>query len=100
MKIAILGGGVACSDVGPRDPAEYKEELASIFSGWPKLVQMMIDHTPIERSNMAARGFAASLFNRDKKFCMTRNENSRNTDFDKIAAAMSRGWEKHLPLNA
>ena len=173
---AYWAGGVACSDVGPRDPAEYKEELASIFLGWPKPVQMMIDHTPIERINkiyvhdhdpirtwhkhnlivigdathaslptsgqgacqaledawhlanflndnphdlqrafvkftemrfekttgiiMAARGFASSLFNRDERFCMARNENSRNTDFDKVAAAMSRGWSQHLPLNA
>lgn len=49
---------------------------------------------------MAARGFASSLFNRDEKFCMARNENSRNTDFVKVAAAMSRGWSQHLPLNA
>lgn len=49
---------------------------------------------------MAARGFATSLFNRDEKFCMARNENSRNTDFTKVAAAMSRGWSQHLPLNA
>jgi len=49
---------------------------------------------------MAARGFASSLFNRDEKFCMARNESSRNTDFAKVAAAMSRGWGQHLPLNA
>ena len=173
---AYWAGGIACADIGLRNPAEYKEELVSIFSGWPKPVQMMIDHTPIERINkiyvhdhdpirtwhkhnliaigdaahaplptsgqgacqaledawhlanclkdnshnleqafvkfteirfektaniiMAARGFAASLFNRDKKFCMTRNENSRNTDFAKVAVAMSRGWGQHLPLHA
>jgi FAD-dependent urate hydroxylase len=48
---------------------------------------------------MATRGFASSLFNRDEKFCMARNENSRNMDFTKVAAAMSRGWSQHLPLN-
>ena len=169
-------GGVACADIGPRNQAEYKAELSSIFSDWPQSVQMMINHTPVERINklyvhdhdpiqtwhkhnlivigdaahaplptsgqgacqaledawhltnclndnphdlqkafgkfteirfektvaiiMAARGFAASLFNRDEKFCMARNENSRNTDFAKVAAAMSRGWGQHLPLNA
>jgi FAD-dependent urate hydroxylase len=49
---------------------------------------------------MAARGFASSLFNRDKKFCITRNMNSIDTDFSKMAAAMSRGRSQHLPLNA
>ena len=48
----------------------------------------------------AARNFASSLFNQDKAFCMTRNENSRNTDYAKMAAAMSRGWAQHLPLCA
>ena len=173
---AYWAGGVACADIGPRNPAEYKAELVSIFSDWPQPVQMMIDRTPVERINkiyvhdhdpiqtwhkhnlimigdaahaplptsgqgacqaledawhlanclkenpydlqkafgkftearfektaaiiMAARGFASSLFNRDEKFCMARNESSRNTDFAKVAAAMSRGWSQHLPLNA
>lgn len=171
---AYWAGGVACADVGPRNPAEYQGELVSIFSDWPKPVQMMIDYTPVERINkiyvhdhdpirtwhkhnliaigdaahaplptsgqgacqaledawhlancleenrhnvrrafadfteirfektasitMAARGFASSLFNRDERFCMARNENSKNTDFTKVAAAMSRGWGQHLPL--
>lgn len=49
---------------------------------------------------MAGRGFALSLFNRDEKFCMARNETSKITDFAKVAEAMSRGWSQHLPLNA
>lgn len=49
---------------------------------------------------MAARGFASSLFNRDAKFCEARNENSKTTDFAGVAAAMSKGWGLHLPLNA
>lgn len=49
---------------------------------------------------MAGRSLALSLFNLDKEFCAARNENSRNTDFAKVAAAMSRGWSQHLPLNA
>lgn len=49
---------------------------------------------------MAGRGFASSLFNRDENFCMERNRNSRQTDFAGVAAAMSRGWSRGLPLNA
>lgn len=173
---AYWAGGVACADIGPRNPAEYKTELGSIFSDWPQSVQTMIARTPVERISkiyvhdhdpihtwhkhnlivigdaahaplptsgqgacqaledawhlanclkesphdlqrafvkfteirfektanivMAARGFALSLFNRDERFCMARNENSRNTDYAKVAAAMSRGWGQHLPLNA
>lgn len=173
---AYWAGGVACTDMQPRNPATYKEELHAIFLNWPHPVQMMIAHTPVERINkiyvhdhdpipmwhkhnlivigdaahaslptsgqgacqaledawhlahclqanphdvqrafveftalrfektasiiMAARSFASSLFNRDAIFCMTRNKASRNTDFTKVAAAMSRGWAQHLPLPA
>ena len=171
---AYWAGGVACANITPRKPAEYKDELVSIFSNWPKPVQMMIENTPIDRINkiyvhdhdpiktwhkhnliaigdaahaslptsgqgacqaledawhlanclmehpldlhqafvkftdirfekttnitMAGRGFALSLFNRDEKFCMARNDTSKITDFTKVAAAMSRGWSQHLPL--
>lgn len=171
---AYWAGGVACAGIGPRNPAEYKNELMAIFSDWPQPVQMMLDHTPVDRINkiyvhdhdpiqtwhkhnlivigdaahaslptsgqgacqaledawhlvhcleetphdlqwaflkftelrsektagliMGARSLAAALFNRDEKFCQARNENSRNTDFSKAAAAMSRGWARHLPL--
>ncbi|MDH5548222.1 MAG: FAD-dependent monooxygenase [Gammaproteobacteria bacterium] len=47
---------------------------------------------------MAARGFAASLFNRDKDYCHTRNENSKKTDFANVSRAMSRAWSSGLPL--
>jgi len=172
---AYWAGGIASSDIGPRDPAAYKSELRSVFSGWPEPVRTMIEQTPAERINkiyvhdhnpirtwhkdnviaigdaahaplptsgqgacqaledawhlancldasgdprqayarfteirfdktagiiMAARGFASSLFNRDKDFCKTRNENSKATDYVKVAAAMSRGWAQHLPLGA
>jgi hypothetical protein len=49
---------------------------------------------------MAGRGLALSLFNRDEKFCRERNQASKNTDYAKVAAAMSRGWSQHLQLNA
>ena len=173
---AYWAGGIASANIGPKNPAEYKHELATIFAGWPEQVQKMIEHTPVERiskvyvhdhnpirtwhrnnlivigdaahaslptsgqgacqaledawhlSNcllenpkdserafveftalrfektagiiMAARGFSSSLFNRDAKFCEARNENSKNTDFAGVAAAMSKGWGQHLPLNA
>ena len=172
---AYWAGAVACAGIGPRNPAEYKNELVSIFSDWPQPVQMMLDHTPTERINkvyvhdhdpiqtwhkhnlivigdaahaslptsgqgacqaledawhlahcleetphdlqraflkftelrfektagiiMGGRSFAGALFNRDEKFCRARNESSRNTDFAKVAAAMSQGWARHLPLN-
>jgi len=173
---AYWAGGIACADIAPRKPAEYKDELVSIFLNWPKPVQTMIENTPAERINkiyvhdhdpiriwhkhnlialgdaahaslptsgqgacqaledawhlanclmeypfdlqrafvkfteirfekttsitMAGRGLAMSLFNRDEGFCMTRNDASKNTDFAKVAAAMSSGWSQHLPLNA
>jgi len=170
---AYWAGGIASGDIGPKDPARYKYELSSIFSGWPEVVQLMIERTPVERINkiyvhdhnpirawhkdnviaigdaahaplptsgqgacqaledawhlancldespdlaqafarftdirfdktagiiMAARGFASSLFNKEEEFCNTRNENSKATDYKKVAAAMSRGWAQHLPL--
>jgi FAD-dependent urate hydroxylase len=49
---------------------------------------------------MAARHLASSLFNSDESFCRKRNEDSRKTDYSKVAVAMSRGWSLHLPLNA
>lgn len=173
---AYWAGGVACAEIGSRNPAEYKSELISIFADWPQPIQKMIQRTPVERINkifvhdhdpiaswhkhnlivlgdaahaslptsgqgacqaledawhfanclednthdlqraflkftelrfektsnitLAARGFAASLFNRDENFCRARNETSKNTDFAKMAATMSRGWGQNLPLCA
>jgi len=171
---AYWAGGIACSDIGSRNPAEYKAELLAVFSKWPAIVGEIIDRTSVESINkiyvhdhdpirtwhkdnlimvgdaahaplptsgqgacqaledayhlahclvespndiqhafsrftdmrfekttniiMAARGFAASLFNRNEDFCKTRNENSKRSDFSKMAAAMSRGWAQGLPL--
>ena len=74
--------------------ADYPQDLQKAFV---KFTETRFDKT--SGIIMAARGFAASLFNRDKAFCMARNESSKNTDFTKVAAAMSRGWGQHLPLN-
>jgi len=49
---------------------------------------------------MAARAFAASLFNPDEDFCRARNERSKRTDFAQVAAAMASGWSQGLSLNA
>lgn len=48
---------------------------------------------------MSGRSLATSLFNRDEKFCLTRNQASKNTDFTNVAAAMAKGWSQHLLLN-
>ena len=173
---AYWAGGIASAEIGRRNSSEYKTELDAIFSRWPRPVQRMIEHTPVERINkiyvhdhnptrtwhkhnlimigdaahaplptsgqgacqaledawhltrcltesphdlqqafdrftalrfekttgiiMAARGFASSLFNRDKDFCAARNENSKKTDFTKVATAMAQGWLQGLPGNA
>ena len=172
---AYWAGGVASAEIGPRNRSDYRAELLSIFSSWPRPVQLMIRHTPPERINkiyvhdhdpiktwhkhnvilvgdaahaalstsgqgacqaledawhladilsesprdcqeafgkftevrsqktagitMAARHFAASLFNRDEAFCAARNESSKNTNFTEMAAAMSKGWGRYLPLS-
>ena len=49
---------------------------------------------------MAARGLASSLFNRDPDYCLTRNEQSKQTDYTAAAVGMSRLWGQHLPLTA
>ncbi|XKE46925.1 FAD-dependent monooxygenase [Halomonas organivorans] len=48
---AYWAGGVACTDIGPRNPADYKGELRSIFSDWPKAVRLMVERTPIAQIN-------------------------------------------------
>ena len=47
---------------------------------------------------MSGRQLASSLFNVDPGFCRQRNENSKHTDFAKVAAAMAKGWMGGLPL--
>ncbi|OZG71110.1 flavoprotein monooxygenase acting on aromatic compound [Hahella sp. CCB-MM4] len=171
---AYWAGGVACDQIGTREPANYKTELTGIFSDWPEPVRQMIEHTPVHQINkiylhdhdptpiwhrnnlimigdaahaplptsgqgacqaledawhiancletfpdnlyqafekftalrlakttsitMAGRGLAASLFNRDKEFCRLRNENSKQTDFEKAAVGMAHLWGQHLPI--
>ena len=171
---AYWAGGTACAEIGPRNPAEYKEELTSVFSEWPARVLEMIQHTPIERMNKiyvhdhdpisiwhkhnlitigdaahaplptsgqgacqaledawhlanalknhadnlqkafteftglryektaniitTGRSIASSLFNQDAEFCEMRNEQSKHTDYAKLATAMAHGWAQHLPL--
>ena len=70
----------------------------AVQSAFVKFTEMRLEKTT--GITMAGRGLAASFFHRDEKFCAARNESSKHTDFDKVAAAMSRGWSQHLPLNA
>ncbi len=99
-------GSIQTSGQGACQALEDAWHLANFLSDNPRdLQQAFVKFTEMRFEKtagiiMAARGFAASLFNRDEKFCMARNESSRNTDFAKMAAAMSRGWSQHLPLNA
>jgi 2-polyprenyl-6-methoxyphenol hydroxylase-like FAD-dependent oxidoreductase len=48
----------------------------------------------------AGRSLASSLFNPDSEFCKVRNENSKNTDYSKVAKGMAQGWSQGLPINA
>lgn len=48
---AYWAGGIACADIGSRNPSEYGAELHAIFSEWPRAVKMMIKDTPAERIN-------------------------------------------------
>lgn len=48
---AYWAGGIACTEVGTRNPDQYKEELHSIFSGWPEPVRMMVERTPVTGIN-------------------------------------------------
>lgn len=171
---AYWAGGVACAEIGRRDPAQYRNELLSIFNDWPEPVQLMINgssenrinkiyvhdhdpvsvwhkqnfimigdaaHAPLPTSGqgacqaledawhlvnclsqfpddleqaftsftqlrfdktagiiMTARGLAASLFNTDVEYCKFRNQQSKNTDFTAMAAAMSKGWGQGLSV--
>jgi len=67
-----------------------------LHQAWVKFTELRVAKT--SGITMAARGFASSLFNPDENFCAARNENSKNTDFAQVAAAMARGWSQHLPL--
>ena len=48
---AYWAGGIACSELGSKNPNAYKDELTSVFSSWPVPVRMMIEGTPAERIN-------------------------------------------------
>lgn len=75
-----------------------KENPHNVPNAFAKFTEIRFGKT--KNIIMAARGFAASLFNSDKYFCKTRNENSKKADFSRVATAMSRSWAEGLPLNA
>lgn len=74
---------------------ENSADLAKVFT---KFTELRLEKTT--GIIMAGRGFAASLFNTDPLFCAQRNETSKRTDFTAVAAAMSHGWARHLPMSA
>ncbi len=45
---------------------------------------------------MAGRGLASSLFNTNSQFCKVRNENSKNTDYSRMAVGMAQAWSQNL----
>jgi len=49
---------------------------------------------------MGARQFASSLFHTDEHESEVRNENSRNTDYNKVVSGMAKGWSSGLPIYA
>lgn len=81
---------------------QYAHTVTRIETKNPGVAEVYFTEIRFEKTTniiIGVRGFASSLFNRDEKLCSVRNENSKNTDFDKVAAAMSRGWSQYLPLN-
>jgi len=48
---AYWAGAATRAETDPRNPADYKEELRSIFAQWPRAVQRVIEGTPAERIN-------------------------------------------------
>ena len=73
---------------------EHPRNLQQAFA---KFTDIRIEKTT--GITMSGRNLATSLFNRDEKFCMARNEASKKTDFTNVATAMAKGWSQHLPLN-
>ncbi len=48
---AYWAGGIACREVGQKNPSEYKIELNTVFSDWPAPVRQMINETPNNQIN-------------------------------------------------
>ncbi|TVZ41427.1 2-polyprenyl-6-methoxyphenol hydroxylase-like FAD-dependent oxidoreductase [Alteromonadaceae bacterium 2753L.S.0a.02] len=49
--MAYWAGGVVSEKIAGNDATYYKNELQSIFSGWPELVNTVIAETPLNRIN-------------------------------------------------
>jgi len=169
---AYWAGGIASTEINKINSAHYKEELYSIFSSWPALVNEMIVKTPANRINKiyihdhnpikvwhknnviiigdaahaalptsgqgacqaledawhlancltnnsaniaraftqftqlrldktaniitSGRRLASSIFNPNPKFCKVRNENSKATDYNRVAFGMAQAWSQNL----
>ncbi len=50
-KKVYWAGAVACSEIGERDPANYKSDLKKLFSDWPEPIGALIEQTPISAIN-------------------------------------------------
>lgn len=74
---------------------EFSPDLSQAFEEFTRLrLQKTTSIT------MAGRSLASSLFNRDEKLCLVRDQHSRRTNFTDAAMAMAHGWGQHLPLHA
>jgi len=43
---AYWAGGISAKNIGARDSSTYKQELQSLFSNWPDLINIIISETP------------------------------------------------------
>jgi len=48
---AYWAGGVSAKKIGTRDPSAYKQELKTLFSNWPGLINTIITETPSSNIN-------------------------------------------------
>ena len=94
-------------------PTSGQGACQALEDAWHLATMLGQDHSSIEQTFSAfmqlrvskttgiiesGRNLAASLFNTDEAYCQRRNENSRNTDFGRVASAMAGGWMAGLPV--
>ena len=70
------------------------DSRANIAHSFSRFFQLRSKKT--ENITTAGRGLASSLFNSNSEFCKVRNENSKNTDFSRVAAGMAQAWSQNL----
>jgi len=72
---------------------QHGADLLTVFDSFRQVRLEKTTHI-----TLAARQFAASLFNRDPQFCVQRNRNSLETDYGQVVQGMAKTWAKGLPL--